>query len=71
MTENIGANFKYNHADVLRLRDAVIKNCGQTYDPVILICSYLQYVCDKNQFATIIKLLEMSEVELQKMIGIK
>ena len=71
MTENIDPIFKYKHADAMRLRAAVIKNCGETYDPIFLLCSYLQHACDKKQFATIIELMEMSEVELAKIIDIK
>ena len=70
MTENIDPTINY-HADAMRLRAAVIKNCGETYDPIFLLCSYLQHACDKKQFATIIELMEMSEIELEKIIGIK
>ena len=71
MTENINPINSYSHADIIRMRDAVVKSCGTEYDPIILLCSYLQHAVDKQTFNNMITLLEMSELELQKLFGVK
>ena len=69
MTENIKPESSYSHADAMRMRNAIIKFCGETYDPIILLCEYLQSAVGKKEFAQLIYVMEMSEYELKKMFG--
>ena len=71
MTGNIDPRTNNSSADAMRMRNAVIKMCGETYDPVILLCMHLQEAVDKKTFATMLSVMEMSEAELEKMIGMK
>ena len=70
MTENIKTENSYSHADAMRMRKAIIKFCGDTYDPVILLCEYLQHAVGQKEFATLIHIMEMSEYELKKSFGL-
>ena len=70
MTENIKSENNYSHADAMRMREALVKSCGTQFDPLFLLCMYLQMAIDKETFLAMINVLEMSEAQLEKMFGL-
>ena len=71
MTENIKPESSYSHADLMRYYNAITKSCNTQFDALFLVCSYLQHAVDKETFLAMINVLEMSETDLEKMIGMK
>ena len=70
MTGNIKPENNYSHAEAMRMREAMVKSCGTEFDPLFLVCMYLQMAIDKETFSAMIDVLEMSETQLEKMFGL-
>ena len=58
----------YAHAKVLRLQKAVLRNENK-FDALYLLCAYLQYVCDEQQFESILTMMELSDAELENLVN--
>ncbi len=58
----------YAHAKVLRLQKAILRNVSD-FDAIYLLCAYLQYVCNEQQFESLLTMIEMSDAELKNLVS--